>query len=220
MIQRSDTLGQVAAAHPAATHIFLRHRLDFCCGGAQPLEEACHEAGLDPETVIAEIGAELADVSAESWEQKSPSELIDFILTRFHDALRRDLPGLLEAAEKVERVHAEKSSCPHGLFAHLQRMDAEIHQHLGKEEQILFPAIQGGARGPAIQMPIRVMMQEHEDHGANLGRLHELTSDFTAPPEACATWRALYSSLAKLEAELMEHIHLENNVLFPRALTA
>lgn len=182
--------------------------------------DACHDAGLDPETVIAEIGAELADASAESWEQKPLSAFIDFILTGFHDALRRDLPGLLEAAHKVERVHAEKSSCPHGLFAHLERMDAEIRQHLAKEEQILFPAIQGGARGPPIQMPVRVMIEEHEDHGANLGRLHELTSDFTAPPEACATWRALYSSLAKLEAALMDHIHLENNVLFPRALTA
>lgn len=220
MIQRSDTLGQVAAVHPAATHVFLRHGLDFCCGGAQPLEEACHEAGLDPETVIAEVGAELGEASTESWEDKPLSQLTHFIRTRYHNALRRDLPGLLEAAKKVERIHAEKSSCPHGLFAHIKRMDVELRQHLAKEEQILFPAIERGARGSAIQMPVRVMMREHEDHGASLERLHELTKDFTAPPEACATWRALYSALAKLEAELMEHIHLENNVLFPRALSA
>lgn len=218
MIQRSDTLGQVAAAHPAATHVFLRHRLDFCCRGGQHLEEACHAAGLDPEMVITEIGEEEAQTPGQSWKEKPLSELVEFILTRFHDALRRDLPALLEAAQKVERVHAGKDSCPHGLAEHLERLDVEIREHLAKEEQILFPAIKGGARGAKIQMPIRVMMHEHEDHGANLQRLRELTSDFTAPPEACATWRALYSLLAKFEAELMEHIHLENNVLFPRAL--
>lgn len=218
MIQSHDTLGAVATAHPASTQVFLRHRLDFCCGGGQPLASACHDAGLDPATVIAEIEAATMKAAPERWDTRPLPELIDFIVTRYHDALRRDLPGLLEAAKKIERVHAKKASCPRGLAEHLERLDAEIRQHLVKEEQVLFPAIRTGSRGALVHMPVRVLMQEHDDHGENLERLRALATDYQPPPEACATWRALYAGLHELERELMEHIHLENNVLFPRAL--
>jgi regulator of cell morphogenesis and NO signaling len=87
-----------------------------------------------------------------------------------------------------------------------------------KEEQILFPLLARGARGPQVYMPVRVMEQEHEDHEAYLARFRELTHDFVPPPHACATWRTLYSGLATLTQDLIEHIHLENNVVFPRAL--
>lgn len=220
MIDVNDTLGQLATAHPAATQVFLRHRLDFCCGGRQTLVDACKEVGIDPGAVVAEISAANAAPSEERWDTRPLPELIDFIVKRFHEPLRADLPALLEAAQRVERVHGGKPSCPRGLAALLERVNAEIQQHLAKEEQVLFPAIQSGSHGVQVQMPIRVMMQEHDDHGANLQRLRELAADFVSPPEACATWRALYGGLEKLEAELMEHIHLENNVLFPRALNA
>lgn len=218
MIHSDQTLGAVATAHPAATQVFLRHRLDFCCGGGRPLARACREAGLDPEVVIAEIEAATAQAAPERWDTRPLPELIDFIVTRYHDALRRDLPGLLEAAKKIERVHAKKESCPRGLAEHLERLDAEIRQHLAKEEQVLFPAIRAGSRGVLVHMPVRVLMQEHDDHGASLARLRELSTGYEPPPEACATWRALYAALHELERELMQHIHLENNVLFPRAL--
>ncbi len=220
MINSNETLGHVATAHPASTLVFLRHRLDFCCGGGQKLGDACRAAGLDPDAVVAEIVAEGAAKVPERWDTRPLPELIDFIIAHYHEPLRSDLPALLEAARRVERVHAAKPSCPHGLASHLEQLDAEVRQHLAKEEQVLFPAIRSGGGGAHIQMPVRVMMQEHDDHGANLRRSRELATDFSPPPEACATWRALYAGLAKLEAELMEHIHLENNVLFPRALNA
>lgn len=220
MIDANDTLGQVATLHPASTLVFLRHRLDFCCGGGQKLGDACRAAGLDPEVVITEINAEGTPRKPERWDTRPLPELLDFILTRYHEPLRLDLPALLEAARRVERVHAKKESCPHGLAALLEQLDAEIRQHLAKEEQVLFPALRSGNGGANVHMPIRVMMQEHDDHGASLHRLRELATDFSPPPEACATWRALYIGLEKLESELMEHIHLENNVLFPRALNA
>lgn len=218
MIDPNETLGDVATTHPAATQVFLRHRLDFCCGGRQKLGDACQARGLDPKTVIDEIISESQVREAPRWDERPLPELIDFILERYHEPLRRDLPGLLAAAGRVERVHAAKASCPHGLTEHLEVLDAELRQHLGKEEAVLFPAIRAGAAGAQIQMPVRVMMQEHDDHAAGLRRLRELTTHFKAPNEACSTWRALYAGLEKLEAELMEHIHLENNVLFPRAL--
>ena len=220
MIDINETLGRVATIHPASTLVFLRHRLDFCCGGGQKLADACREAGLDPVAIIEEIEIEGTQRKPKRWNTSPLSELIDFILTRYHDPLRTDLPALLQAARRIERVHANKPSCPHGLASHLEQVDEEIRQHLAKEEQILFPAIRAGNGGAQIHMPIRVMMQEHDDHGLNLQRLRKLATDFQPPAEACATWRALYAGLEKLEAELMEHIHLENNVLFPRALGA
>tara|TARA_R110002096_G_scaffold16898_14_gene58200 strand:+ start:42889 stop:43551 length:663 start_codon:yes stop_codon:yes gene_type:complete len=218
MITANQTLGHVATIQPASVHVFLRHGLDFCCGGGQTLSDACVDAGLEAKTIIAEIAAEIAPPSSERWDTKPLPELVDFIIQHFHEPLRVDLPALVEAAKKIERVHAKKPSCPKGLAAHLEQVTAEVLQHLAKEEQVLFPAVLSGSRGSQVQMPIRVMMQEHDDHGANLRRSRELADQFVAPPEACATWRALYAGLEKLERELMEHIHLENNVLFPRAL--
>lgn len=214
------TLGQVATTHPESTLVFLRHRIDFCCKGGQKLGDACRAAGLDPEAVLAEIAAEGAVREPERWDTRPLADLIEFIVARYHDPLRSDLPALLEAARRVERVHAKKETCPRGLAAQLEQLDAEIRQHLAKEEQALFPALLFGNVGAHVQMPIRVMMQEHDDHGASLARIREIATDFRPPAEACATWRALYAGLEKLESDLMEHIHLENNVVFPRALNA
>ncbi|HEU5075177.1 MAG TPA: iron-sulfur cluster repair di-iron protein [Polyangiaceae bacterium] len=217
MIQPNETLGHVAATHPAATQVFLRHHLDFCCGGGRKLGEACREAGLDPYAVIGEIVVASTQREPVRWDTRPLRDLIEFILIHYHEPLRRDLRALTEAARKVERVHGKKPSCPLGLAALLEQLEIELHEHMDKEEQVLFPAIQSGV-GARLQMPVRVMMQEHDDHGVSLRRVRERAADFQAPAEACATWRALYSGLAKLEAELMQHIHLENNVLFPRAL--
>jgi len=220
MIDSTETLGNLVTEHPAITPVLLRYHLDFCCGGAQRLEDACRDAGVDPEAVIAEID-ELDGGSKgepQRWDSRPVTELIDHIIRRYHEPLKRDLPGLVEAARRVENRHADKPTCPHGLSAHLERMHMAVLSHLQKEEQVLFPALRIGHRGSAVHMPIRVMLEEHDDHGASLRYIRELTSDLEPPPEACSTWRALYSALEKLERELMEHIHLENNVLFPRVL--
>jgi regulator of cell morphogenesis and NO signaling len=219
-IHPDETLGEIAARHPPSTAVFLRHRLDFCCGGRTKLVDACAALDLAPETVLAEIVEASRSEPTRSWKQRPLGELTAFLVRRYHDALRLDLPPLIEAARKVERVHAAKASCPQGLAALLERTTAELLLHMRKEEDVLFPAIEAGARGQAIHRPVRVLMEEHDEHGEHLRALRALANDFVAPAEACATWRALFRSLEKLEAELMEHIHLENNVLFPRALGA
>src|SRR5690606_38869912 len=162
----NETLGQLATTHPVATHVFLRHRLDFCCGGGQKLTDACEKAGLDPDAIAAEITLEGETRPLDRWDAKPLTEVIDFILTRYHEPLRRDLSVLIEAASRVERVHGRKPSCPRGLAPFLEQLDAELRQHMTKEEQVLFPAITAGGRGDRVHMPIRVMMQEHDDHGA------------------------------------------------------
>lgn len=216
----SSTLAQIAIDHPEAQTVFGRLGLDFCCHGQRSLTQACAEKGLDARTVIEELDrAKPAGPELGSWTDRPLDELIDFILARYHAPLRQDVAGLIELARKVERVHAEKATCPRGLTDHLEGVLDALESHLGKEEQILFPLIRSG-HGARAHMPVKVMMSEHEDHGESLRRTRELTADLVAPPEACTSWRALYGGLARLEGELMEHIHLENNVLFPRALDA
>jgi len=218
MIQPEQSVGQLASTLPGASRVFHRHGLDFCCGGGVSLAEACSSAGLDVDHVIAEIQDEAKSAGGfERWDERSLPDVIDHVLESFHVPHRRELPRLLALATKVEEVHAEKSACPRGLAAHLERVGAEMELHMQKEEQVLFPLLRSGQGGMAA-MPIQVMEQEHRDLGEDLKRSRELTGDFTPPADACGTWSALYLGLAELERELMEHIHLENNVLFPRAL--
>lgn len=217
-VRRHQTVGDLASTHPGASRVFHRHGLDFCCGGAVTLEDACAAAHLDVERVIDEIGAEDArGGDLQPWGERPLGELIDHVLERYHAGHRAEVPRLLEMARKVERVHAGKASCPRGLADHLARMEEELELHMQKEEHVLFPLVRQG-HGRAAAMPIHVMEEEHQDHGRNLERLGELTGDFRPPAEACGTWRALYLGLAELRRELMDHIHLENHVLFPRAL--
>jgi len=214
----TTSLGELAAQAPSATRVFMRHRLDFCCGGKKSLAEACEKAGLDPSDIVAELAQEAArDSNGASYDQLTQGELADHIETYYHEALRRDFPSLIAAARKVERVHAGKPAVPAGLADVLDELYAEMESHMGKEEKILFPMIRRGARGESVYMPVRMMESEHDGHGEQLAKIRELTDDLHAPEHACATWRALYRGLTTLESDLMQHIHLENNVLFARA---
>jgi regulator of cell morphogenesis and NO signaling len=224
MQTRPQTLGELANTYPSATQVFLRHRLDFCCGGRRTLAEACAQAGLDPHQIMQELETERdlsqptpsADLTG--WDTRPLPELTDHLVARYHERLRRDVPALIEAAQRVERVHAAKPDVPAGLAAHLTRVWAELQAHMAKEEQVLFPLIKRGMTGGSLYMPIRVMEGEHDAHGQDLARIRELTGELVTPGDACGTWRALYEGLRTLEGELMEHIHLENNVLFLRAV--
>jgi regulator of cell morphogenesis and NO signaling len=215
----TTTLGDLARINPHATRVFLRHRLDFCCGGKRTLAEACTNAGIDATAVLQEIASEAERGSAPAnWELRSQAELADHIERHYHAALRRDLPPLIEAARRVERVHAKHAAVPSGLADVLAAFAAEMEGHMRKEETILFPMLRRGARGEGVYMPVRVMEREHDAHAENLVKIRELTGDLKLPAEACATWTALYAGLENLEAELMQHIHLENNILFMRAV--
>jgi regulator of cell morphogenesis and NO signaling len=217
-ITDNQTLADLAVTHPAASRVFHRHGLDFCCHGRRPLVEACTERGLSSERVVTEIVEEESRTGTLTrWDERSVDELIRHIVDFYHLRLRVELPELISLAAKVERKHGEKASCPRGLRAHLEVIHEAVLGHLAKEEQILFPMILGG-RGANAAAPIAVMESEHLDHGQNLEKTRQITGDLVPPEEACPTWRALYLRLSRLESELMEHIHLENNVLFRRVL--
>jgi regulator of cell morphogenesis and NO signaling len=169
------------------------------------------------DTPIRDLAAKTADPAPVRWELRTQQELVDHIIGHYHEALRRDLPPLIAAARKVERVHADKASVPSGLADELEAFWSDMESHMAKEENVLFPMLRRGLRGAQVYMPVRVMENEHVQHAGALARIRALTGDLTIPAHACATWTALYAGLRELEAELMEHIHLENNLLFARA---
>ncbi len=206
------SLGDIAASLPGATAIFRRHKLDFCCGGSESLENAARRNGLDPATIETEL-ARLS--SEENLIPESVEDIIDYILERYHQVHRRELPELHRLAIRVEQLHADHPAVPAGLSDLLARTQTQLESHMQKEEHVLFPLMRAGGH-PMIVHPISMMRHEHEEHGEALKALAALTGDLTVPDGACDTWRALYAGLAKLVEDLTEHMHIENNILFPR----
>ena len=205
-------LGQIALQLPGATAIFRRHKLDFCCGGTASLRDAARERGMDTGGILEELHR-LATGAVDA--PTEPDALIEHILTRFHDTHRRELPELIVLAQRVEARHEAHPDVPRGLAEMLQEIAAELESHMQKEERILFPLMRAGG-APMIVHPIGVMQHEHIEHGERLRRLEELTHDHVPPADACTSWRALYAGTRKLVDDVMQHIHLENNVLFPQ----
>lgn len=206
------TIGEIAATLPGATAIFRRHKLDFCCGGGIPLAEAAAKRAAplnEIETALAALAP--GDVAL----PQDVDGLIDLIVTRYHAVHRRELPELIALARRVERVHAANPAVPAGLADLLSAMEEELVDHMAKEEQVLFPMMRRGGH-PMIASPIAMMRHEHDSHGEHLEEVERLTQNGQPPAEACNTWRALYAGTRKLAEDLTEHVHLENNILFPR----
>ena len=209
--QRS--VGEIAANLPGATSVFRRFGIDFCCHGDVALEEAATRGGIDLEFLVDELSA--LDGTEPATLPEDTGALIDHILARYHEVHRRQMPELITLSRRVEQVHAGKPGVPAGLADILQQALGELEVHMRKEELILFPAMRRQGAGP-LDGPIAQMRHDHVDHGDMLERIAELTGDFTPPEGACGSWRALYAGAAQLRDDLIEHIHIENNILFPR----
>ncbi len=209
----NTSLGEIAVQLAGATRVLRQYKLDFCCGGHVILADALTKKEIDPEEVVSQLNALAQPDDTQDWSSKPRAELVDHIYERFHILHRQQLPELLKMARRVEAVHGQRPECPVGLADHIAVMARELESHMQKEEQILFPMLKQDMVAQAAG-PIRVMQMEHDSHGDALERLSELTDDLTPPPGACNTWRALYTGLESLRDDLMEHIHLENNVLF------
>lgn len=213
-------LSELAVSIPGATKIFREYDLDFCCGGSVLLEVATQRKNLnltEIEKRLTDLQQSTAENNDKDWTSASYAEMIDHIITRFHNRHREQLPELITLAEKVENVHVDRDDCPIGVVAQLEKIYAELSQHLMKEEQILFPMIKMGNYAMA-SMPIRVMKMEHDEAGQDVEVIKSLTNNCTPPADACFSWKALYSGINEFIDDLMHHIHLENNILFPRVL--
>lgn len=208
---RNQSIGEIAAERPGAAAIFREYGLDYGCGGDASLATAAAGRGVE----LAEIESALAQLdTSEDFALADTRGLIEHVLSRFHEAHRRELPDLIALAQRVEGVHADHPAVPKGLARFLERVGHELESHMAKEEQILFPMMRAGH--PAAPGPISVMRSEHVDHGVSLAALAALTHNMQPPEDACGSWRALYTGVRKLSDDLVEHIHTENYSLFPR----
>jgi len=216
------TVGELVAERPGRSRVFQQHQIDFCCQGALKLQDACTRKGVPVETIVGQLEAE----AAQKVEARNPAtlplhELTGYIVGKHHEFLKRELPRLSQMSARVARVHGGHTPSLVEMAHVYQGMSDELTNHLMKEEQILFPAIEalgsGRSNGFPLDGPIACMLHEHDDAGAALKRLRELSHGFVPPPDACNTYRAYFAGLADLEVDLHTHIHLENAVLFPAA---
>ncbi len=223
----THTVGSVVAQRPELSRIFEEAGIDYCCGGKKSLLEACREKGLDPRQLVAQLqrAAEAAPPPAVSPAEMSLTELADHIEQTHHAYLRSELPRLDALTEKVARVHGGKEPRLEELRDTFIGLAQELFSHMMKEEQILFPMIrqlEAADSTPhfhcgSLSNPIAQMEFEHDGAASLLERQRTLTDGFVPPDWACNTYRAMLDALARLEKDMHEHIHKENNVLFPRA---
>lgn len=235
-ITENKTVADIVVSYPAARAVFEQLGIDYCCGGKQPLKTAAQNVGFTVEQIMDALteaieASETGQAEVRDWKSESLTELISHIEQRHHTFMRQQLPRLTDLLEKVFAAHKQR----HGqmlasLGKVLAALRSDVEMHLVKEEQILFPYIRQieayeQDRGTApqihcgsIQNPIRQMEYEHDEVAAALAQMHRLTDDFKLPADACNSFRELYDGLRDLETDLHEHIHLENNILFPRTV--
>lgn len=226
-------LGDIVANNFRAAGVFDRYGLDYCCGGKKLFSKACAEKGID----IAEVSNEIEILESRSegsggnkFTLWNVNFLIDYIVNNHHEYLRGIFPVLTAHSQKVAGKHGENHPEYVAIAENFGKIRAELESHLMKEEQILFPFIrqleqlnESNGQIPAnqsmtVQMPINVMESEHVAAGDILAILQKLTNNYTPPEDACMTTRTMFAELAEFENDLHQHIHLENNILFPKAV--
>ena len=225
-----NTVGQLVAERPARARLFEKLGIDYCCGGKKSLADACKAKGLDGATVAVMLDAIEDGPSSAAFDVSNMtlSELADHIEKTHHAYLKTELPRLTPLIQKIAAKHSDKNAKLPQLPPVFLALRSEMESHMAKEERILFPMIRQiesgqegvGAHCGGIQNPIRMMEMEHQSAGDALARIREITDDFSTPPDACKTYRGVMHALRELEADMHQHVHKENNVLFPGAARA
>lgn len=222
------TIGEMAAADERTIPVFKKYGIDFCCGGQKTFGEACAENGLDAGQVLQELEQAALATSGpgERYDQWELDFLADYIVNQYHTYTRSMLLQVQDFAETVAEVHGDRHPETR-LIAQLWRnLSQEMTAHLQQEETRLFPYIKRLVRGEedgqpvagSTQQLIREMVVEHEAVGESLAEIEALSHGFTPPPDACNTYRALYGYLAEFDQATKKHVHLENNILFPKVV--
>jgi len=234
MINSEMTVREVAIQEPAATRVFEKLKIDYCCGGQRPLTEACGSVGIDVESVIrmlAEVTQSKPEASnAVNFADLSLTDLITHIVSTHHVFTRDEMNRLEALTSKVIGAHGANHPELRHVGELLQRLSMELKLHMFKEERVLFPYIEGMEQAAAqhqprpfapfgtVNNPVRMMMMEHDAAGEILHQLRVTTSNYKVPPDACISYQTLYEALDGFEKDLHQHIHLENNILFPKAV--
>lgn len=226
-ITSSTLLGEIAVDNPSAIPLFEEFAIDYCCGGTTTLGEACERHHLNLAEIVSRLTSVPSQKSGFGWQIAPLTELIDHIILTHHSFARQRLVLLAELSAKVARRHGD--TYPEVL--EIQKASITLHadmtHHFHCEEDVLFPYIrqletqEKAGQDPVftnVEFPIARMMTEHSQTGNELDHLRQLTNSYRPPADACTTFRALYSALEEFERDLHQHIHLENNILFPRAI--
>ncbi|MFD1185689.1 iron-sulfur cluster repair di-iron protein [Pontibacter rugosus] len=229
--QEGETVGELVAKDFRKAQVFKKYGIDFCCGGKKSVKQVCEEKGVDQNALERELevtsAAESRETDFGSWELPF---LADYIVNMHHKYVREAIPALYEYTTKIARVHGKNHPELLELAKHFVNVANELEAHMPKEERVLFPFIkqldEAKKQGikldkPAfgsIQNPINMMEMEHEAAGDELEAIRELTDNYTLPADACATYTVAFKKLQEFEEDLHRHIHLENNILFPKAL--
>jgi regulator of cell morphogenesis and NO signaling len=230
----TKTVRDIALENPATTRVFEEFKIDYCCGGRKPLSEACATAGVDESAVSLKLEQILSqtvtDPEAIRWESRTSAELIDHIVEKHHVFTKFELSRLGMLMEKVAQKHGPDHPELLEIRAAFVDLTEELMPHMMKEENVLFPFIKTLELSAAnhmtvppphfvtVQNPVRMMMTEHEAAGDLLRKMREDSNNYALPEGACPSYTALFHGIQELETDLFRHIHLENNVLFPKAI--
>ena len=232
LIQKETKVGEVVAENFHAAKVFESHGLDFCCGGKRTIEDACKTKGVDTDSLLAELEKLNANnPSSTHFDKWEADFLTDYIINNHHAYANNAISTIEHHLQKVVSAHGAKHPEVCGIESIFTELKNELLEHMAKEERMLFPyikklsfAIKNSIEMPAapfgsVDNPIKVMESEHDNAGLLLKKINALSDSYTPPQDACATFRVLYGELREFEEDLHVHIHLENNVLFPKAKT-
>ena len=228
----TETIREIALNQPTSIRVFEQFGIDYCCGGRKPLAVACRENDIEIDAVLTALASAAAERGTDTtdWSKASLGSLSEHIVSQHHEYVKSELPRLGSLAKQVVAKHGPHHPELAEIQSALQTLDQELTQHLAKEEMVLFPYItqlelsraNGGANPHscfgAVANPIGMMTQEHDAAGELLLQLRQLSNHYTAPEDACPTYHAFMNGLKEFEQDLHQHIHLENNILFPRAI--
>ncbi len=237
-IDTTKTVREMALNIPGATRVFEKLGIDYCCGGNKPLEKACGEANLEIQRVIDSLESAVVehrqrnstDLQVEDWQNAPLGDLIAHIQNTHHNYVKAETARLRPLLDKVCNVHGLKHAELLALRTDFHALAQELSTHMMKEEMVLFPYIErmeesllsGEPILPApfgtVENPVAKMVHEHDSAGNLLRHMRELSNGYTPPQGACTSYKTLYWALAEFERDLHQHVHLENNILFPRAI--
>jgi len=231
MTTTTETIRDFVTGDFRTAAVFDKYGLDFCCGGGLPLEDACRKKGLDLEAIRRDLAEVVATPSSgiDDPTRWDTGKLIDHIVGTHHAYVRGTLPTIVKHARKVASVYGAAMPEMVAIADLMDRVVGEMGSHMDREEKVLFPHIRRLAEAAAhgylrpaapfgsVTSPISVMEAEHREAGDEMAEVRRLSGEYTPPADACTTFRVLYEELAQFEADLHRHVHLENNILFPRA---
>lgn len=223
MISLNTSVADLVTDRPARARIFERLGIDYCCGGDHSLAEAARKNDLDPETVVQMLDAATnatSAVDATDWTDASLGDLIDHIESTHHEYLRRELPRLETLLTRVTQAHGRSARWLRPTLETFLSLKEDLESHMVSEEERVFPSIRRLSDQETTDMDddgIEQMIEEHDEAGAALEQLRELTDGYTPPADACPKFRAAMNGLQELEEDMHQHVHKENNILFPRA---